>query len=143
MRRLPTCLVLFLLLSLGIPQVALAQTGVAPSAPGTGPFSIQMFAGGTEYTYLSVFPPTSYVDGTAIPADTPVQVNVYRWNRAGVAWTPVSLEGGDGPWGSGGRGRVGQSFINMVAVTPVDCIPPRVIALGVTATVNGVEAPPR
>ena len=134
-------LVLVILFLSGFPQAVLAQSAIAPDPPATGPFSVQMFVGGTQLTYLSVFPPSTYVNGAAIAPDTPVQIRVYRWDRAGRVWSPVTLEGGDGPWGSGGLGRVGQSFINMVAVTPVDCIPPRVIVLGVTSVVNGVESP--
>lgn len=122
------------------PSLGLAQGALAPSPPGTGPLSVQMFIGGTQYAYLSVFPPAAYTDGSAIPVGTPVQVKVYRWSR-GAGWTDVELPAGDGPWGSGGQGVAGQSFINMVAITPVDCAPPRVVVLGVTAVVGGVESP--
>ena len=140
MSKISIFLLAVLVLAIGSPSVGWTQP---PAPPGTGPFSIQMFIGGTQYTYMTVFPPALYTDGTPIPPETPVQVRVYRWNIAERVWSPVRLEAGTGtgPWGSGGAGIVGQAFINFIAITPVDCLPPRVIVLGVTAVVGGVESP--
>lgn len=144
MSRLPARFVLVLaLLTAAVGSVAAQPAGPAPNPPGTGPFSVQMFIGGTQYTYLTLNLPTAYSSGAAIPAGTAVQINIYRWDWSSRTWNAVRLDAGtgEGPWGSGGRGQVGvNTFVSFVAITPVDCIEPRVVVLGATAVVGGVES---
>jgi hypothetical protein len=121
-----------------------AQTGKVPNPPGTGPFSIQLFMGGTEYAMVSVFPPTSYTDGTLIPNGTPVQIKLYRslTGQPGTFTIGVQIEGGGtGNVGQGAPGTTQKPYIDIKARTPVDCIEPRLVFLAATAVVNGVESP--
>jgi len=125
-------------------QTSWAQpTGPVPDPPGTGPFAIQFFVGGTSYTYMTVNLPTTYDTGAPIPPGTAVQIKIYRWDWTTAVWNAVALESGTGtgPYGSGGAGIVGtNTFVSFIAITPVDCIEPRVIVLAATAVVGGVES---
>jgi hypothetical protein len=144
MSRLPArFMIVLVLLTAAVGSVAAQPAGPAPNPPGTGPFSVQMFIGGTQYTYLTLNLPTAYSSGAAIPPGTTVQINIYRWDWSSRTWNPVRLDAGtgEGPWGSGGRGQVGvNTFVSFVAITPVDCIEPRVVVLGATAVVGGAES---
>jgi hypothetical protein len=115
---------------------------VAPNPPGTGPFSVQMFLGGTQYTYLCLNPPTTYVDGTGIPQGTNVTIKIYRSMDQGASYaTSVSIaSGGQGTVGMGAAGTQQKPWIDLTVITPVDCIEPRIVFLAATAVVNGVES---
>ena len=144
MSRLPALLMrVLVLLTLAAGSAAAQPAGPTPNPPGTGAFSVQMFAGGTKYTYLSLNLPTTYTSGAPIPNGTTVQIKIYRWDWTAKTWGPVQLDAGsgEGPWGSGGRGQAGvNTSVSFVAITPVDCVEPRVVVLGATALVNGVES---
>lgn len=115
---------------------------VAPNPPGTGPFSVQMFLGGTQYTYLCLNPPSTYVDGTAIRQGTNVTIKIYRSMDQGASYTvPVSIaSGGQGTVGQGAAGTQQRPWIDLTVITPVDCIEPRVVFLAATAVVDGLES---
>ena len=144
MFRLPTLFMrAFVLLTVAVGSAAAQPAGPTPNPPGTGPFSVQMFAGGTKFTYLTLNLPTAYTTGAPIPNGTTVQIKIYRWDWSSKTWGPVTLDAGsgEGPWGSGGKGQVGvNTFVSFVAITPVDCVEPRVVVLGATAVVAGVES---
>ncbi len=120
-------------------QSLLAQT---PNPPETGPFSVQMFIGGTTSVYLAVNPPTTFADGTPIPEGTPVQINIYRSLDNAVTYTtPVQLlAGGQGRVGQGAFGSQEKPWIDITASTPVDGQPPYVVYLAASCVVNGVES---
>ncbi len=133
----------FVLLTVAVGSAAAQPAGPTPNPPGTGPFSVQMFVGGTKYTYLAINLPTTDTSGAAIPDGTTVQIKIYRWDWNRKAWDAVTLDAGsgEGPWSSGGKGQVGvNTFVSFVAITPVDCVEPRVVVLGATAVVAGVES---
>lgn len=118
-------------------------TGQTPSPPETGPFSVQMFIGGTTSVYLALNPPTTFTDGTPIPAGTPVTINIYRsLDRGATYTTPVQqTSGADGHVGQGGFGSREKPWIDITAQTPVDNEAPYVVYLAATCVVNGVESP--
>jgi hypothetical protein len=126
----------------GAPPATTPPGTLPPNPPGTGPFTVQMFIGGTQYAYLCLNPPTTYVDGSAIPQGTPVQIKIYRSLDGGATYTtPVSLaSGGQGTVGMGAAGTQQKPWIDITAITPVDCIEPRIVFLAATAVVGGVES---
>jgi len=115
---------------------------LAPNPPGTGPFTVQMFLGGTQYTYLCLNPPTTYVDGSGIPQGKNVTIKIYRsMDQGAVYTTPVSIaSGGQGTVGMGAAGTQQKPWIDLTVITPVDCIEPRIVFLAATAVVDGVES---
>lgn len=135
--RIP-CIVSFIAGCMAV-QGLLAQT---PSPPETGPFSVQMFIGGTTSVYLAVNPPTTFTDGSPIPDGTPVQINVYRSLDNGATYaSPVQLlAGGQGRVGQGAFGSQEKPWIDITASTPVDNQPPYVVYLAASCVVNGVES---
>jgi len=115
---------------------------LAPNPPGTGPFTVQMFLGGTQYTYLCLYPPSTYVDGSAIPQGKNVAIKIYRsMDQGGSYALPVTIaSGGQGTVGMGAAGTQQKPWIDLTVITPVDCIEPRIIFLAATAVVDGVES---
>ncbi len=135
------------------PAAALASAGaaagptvppgtLAPDPPGTGPFTVQMFVGGTQYTYLALNPPTSYATGSLIPNGTPVTIKLYRSFDLGATYsTAVTIAaGGQGVVGQGPAGSRRMPWIDLTALTPVDCKEPCIVFLAATAVVGGIES---
>ena len=87
-------------LAFAMATVTMAQK--TPNPPGTGPFSVRTFAGGTKRVMLAVNPPTTYTDGSAIKQGTGVWIRIYRSMDGGKTFsTRVHMV-------SGGQGFVGQ-----------------------------------
>jgi hypothetical protein len=130
--------------TVALPTGGVPPGSLAPNPPGTGPFTVQMFMGGTQFTFLCFYPPSTYVDGSPIPAGRPVQIKLYRsYDQGGSYTTPVAIaSGGTGSVGQGPAGSRQKPWIDVKAITPVDCIEPRVIFLAATAVVDGVESAP-
>jgi len=135
------------------PQQALAAIGggggattppgtLAPDPPGTGPYTVQMFMGGTQNTYLCLNPPRFYVDGSRIPDGTPVTIKIYRSFDQGQTYTtPVTIAyGGTGTVGQGAAGTQQKPWIDLTVLTPVDCVEPCIVYLAATAVIGGIES---
>ena len=140
MKTLTTTFTAFALTIFAAVQVQ-AQTST-PSAPPTGPRSIQMFQGGSQNVWAAVYPPTTYADGSPIKSGTPVKIRVYRSYDGGKTFkTRVSvLSGGSGYVGQGKAGSKKKPWIDMKLKVPVDNKAPYTVVLGVTAVVGKYES---
>lgn len=116
---------------------------LAPAVPGTGPMTVQMFQGGTTSTWIALYPPTTYADGTPIPNGKAVSIRVYRSSDYGATYpTPVKIEsGGKGFVGQGAAGSTTKPWIDLKLSTPVDNRAPYLVFLAATAVIDGVESP--
>lgn len=133
---------LFLTLLAGLLSVASQAAAQTPNMPETGPFSVQMFIGGTTQVYLCVNPPTTYTDGTPIPFGTPVTIRLYRSMDNGASYsTPVSIMSGGTGWvGQGAAGTQEKPWIDITAEVPVDNQPPYTVYLAASAVVGTGES---
>lgn len=122
---------------------AWGQAAKKPMAPRTGPYSVQMFQGNTQFCWIALWPPSNYTDGTPIPPGTKVQVKVYRSYDGGKKYgtTGVSIvAGGEGSVGQGEKDPRKKRWIDCKLKTPVDNKRPYAVWLAASVIVNRVES---
>ena len=116
-----------------------AQT---PNPPTTGANSVQLLAGGTDLAWITVFPPTTYADGTAIPEGRGVTINIYRSSSGGESYTSrvQKVAGGSGFVGQGAAGSRTKPWIDIKISVGVDNKEPYLVYLAASAVVDGEES---
>ena len=114
-----------------------------PMGPRTGPYSVQMFAGSTQFCWIAVWPPTNYEDGTPIPVGTKVQVKVYRSYDGGKKYGTRGVSivgGGQGFVGQGEKDARKKRWIDCKLKTPVNNKRPFAVWLAASVIVQGAES---
>jgi hypothetical protein len=103
-----------------------------------------LFVGGTSNTYISLYPPTTDVNGAPLPDSSEVEFEIVRYyfpgNSLGTSgWQPATYVGVNMAFGpreqtsTPNRWSISAPFTNLQVTTPVDCLEPRLVVLAARA----------
>jgi len=114
-----------------------------PDPPRTGPYSVQLFQGGSQYCLIALYPPKTYIDNSPIRPGTKVRMKVYRSHDGGKTYGTRGVSivfGGEGHVGQGEDNARIKRWIDCKLKVLVDNKKPYVVRLAASAVVGGVAS---